>query len=167
MSVLGVVALCGNAHAFSAEQVHHGQQLFERCVGCHSVSDGAPLAKGGNRPLIGDGALPAVLEREFYPPIHLDTTGELSDFIQTSMPPQNAGTLREEEALALTALLLARNGVAADGRTLSHDEAERLRLDDVLPTRRALRKFWFTAAAAAFAGVAGLVLVLRVKGRSR
>jgi hypothetical protein len=166
--VLMLCALGGEANAFTVEQVRHGRQLFARCVACHSLADDTPTASAVNRPLVGAEALPAMVEREFYPAIELGTVGALSDFIQLSMhPPPNPVTVREEEALALTALILEANGVPSDGRVLTRDGADDVQLEHVLPARRTRRRLGLIAATAVVAVAAGLVFARRRKERSR
>jgi mono/diheme cytochrome c family protein len=126
------------AAAFTDQQVAKGETLWRdpvrgKCGQCHTL-DGE---KDGIRtPLAGPKALPKkqyweMAQGYFY----WNTAADVADFIATDMPRGRPGTLTRDEALSLTAYILSKNGVRADGSEMTQPAAERLVLDDVLPQR--------------------------------
>jgi mono/diheme cytochrome c family protein len=89
---------------FSAEQVSRGAAVFNsQCTNCHT------LESQGNRPLSG---------KKFWDSYTLKSVGDLLTFIQKNMPNGRGGTLSEETAADLVALVLQTNGVPAGNTQL-------------------------------------------------
>jgi cytochrome c len=99
------------APATFAEQVTLGGQLYgQKCAECHGASgEGNP----GPRVVgLDKGALP------LDPPAsakarksQFKTVADIADFVVSSMPPKNPGSLKEEEYWAILAFDLKANGI--------------------------------------------------------
>ena len=102
-----------------------GQALYEsRCAGCHGVRGSGGSADelaGGANGLKGEP--PDKTIGTYWP---YATT--LFDYLRRAMPPAAPGSLSNDEAYALTAYLLALNGIIASHETLDAARLAHLRM---------------------------------------
>ena len=120
LSVAGLIGLGGAALAQGAasfdSQVEFGRTAYARnCASCH-----------GEKLVAGQFA-PALKGPEFLGHWGGAPLGTLYDYIHTSMPPGNAGTLPEDTYTAIAAMILKDNGGAA-GRVIKAGEMAGLTL---------------------------------------
>lgn len=96
-----------------------------KCAACHGdegqgVADFPPLV-GGIGSLAGDEPLLTV--GSYWP-----TATTLFDYIRRAMPYQSAGELTDDDVYALTAWVLAKNGIIGRLDTLDHESLPRVRM---------------------------------------
>jgi cytochrome c len=99
------------APATAAEQIALGQGLYtDKCSGCHGASGegkSAPRVVG-----LKDGALPLDPPPSAkYRKGQFKTVGDVATFVVANMPPKQAGSLSEEQYLAILAFDLKANGI--------------------------------------------------------
>jgi alcohol dehydrogenase (cytochrome c) len=137
--------------AQTTQQAEAGRALYQsRCANCH-----APDLAGGEAPqLSGSNFMAAWGTR---------TSRELTTYIQTSMPPGNAGSLNEESALNLASFILAANGAAPGDKALT--SAANIVIRSVATGRPAiaLQPGGAVPAAGAISGPKGLTVAGEVK----
>lgn len=95
---------------FTAAQAQHGVDVYlDHCASCHgqNLNDGefAPALKG----------------QKFKADWTGKSAGDLYDFIDSNMPPGEAGNLSSDDYAALEAYMLQANGAPAGDQALSAD----------------------------------------------
>ena len=105
-----------------------GQAVYAaRCATCHGAdlqggaNFGAPRLIGGRGTL--DGETPVRTVESYWP--HAST---LFDYIHRAMPFSAPGSLTDDEVYAVTAYILGRAGIVAEGATLSADRFEAIEM---------------------------------------
>ncbi len=97
---------------FSAEQAKRGASTYAaRCASCHGETMG------------GTGGVPPVAGDAFLFSWNGKSAAELFDYVKTSMPPTDAGTLSSERTAELLAAIFERSGFPAGKETLPTDAA--------------------------------------------
>src|SRR5580692_11675770 len=93
-----VLVTCMAANGQTMQQAEAGRTLYQsRCSGCHAQD------LGGNE-------APQLAGANFIAAWGSRTAHELVAYIQTGMPPGNAGGLGEDVSVNLAAFILAANG---------------------------------------------------------
>jgi mono/diheme cytochrome c family protein len=118
---------CGGAQTGSGDpgggsaQTATGAKLFaSRCSGCHGPSgQGGP----GGPALVGKAALPVESAGRKVP---LKNADDLFKFTKSTMPPNKAGSLTDEQYYAVVAFVLKSNGVAVDDKQVDAASAPSL-----------------------------------------
>jgi alcohol dehydrogenase (cytochrome c) len=102
------------AALYKVEQAEHGREVYDRtCAACHGLrSDYSTFSSAGR--LFGE----EFIESWSYPGITVD---DLFFFIRTTMPPNNAGALSEEEHADVTAFVLSLNRFPAGNSLLKRE----------------------------------------------
>ncbi len=133
-ALAGQAALClllgalAPAHAFTAEQVDKGQEVFRlQCARCHG-----PNGQGISNiyhdmtapPLIGPGALP-LNPRPYQKMRHFQfrTVRDIYEFASAVMPADQPASLSAEDYWDVIAYLLSANGERVNGQMLNEDAA--------------------------------------------
>lgn len=114
LGVLGVVAQTQEA-VFTKDQAANGQTLYQaHCAACHGAK------------LEGAGA-PALDAATLY--IDWGTADTLYLMLSKSMPPQNPGTLKEDEYVSILAYILKANGFPEGTKPLTSklDELKKIK----------------------------------------
>ncbi len=108
-AIVVALALAVTAHAqFTAAQSAAGATAYQTaCSNCHAADLG------------GRNEAPQLAGSNFIGIWGTRTAGELVAYIQTSMPPTNAGSLGEAASSNLAAYILQSNGAAAGNQTLA------------------------------------------------
>lgn len=119
---LGVVAgLVGLVLLYTPQQAQRGQKLFtESCAVCHG-----PAGDGGRVPqrfgALAGRRVPSVVGPNAL--ANFQTASDLFRYAQQRMPLDDPGSLTDEQYLAVTAWLLERDGVEANGEPLTPESA--------------------------------------------
>jgi len=97
------------AGIYSSEQADRGQAVFDaKCQSCHGAEfEGGTLA-------------PALKGSEFLTPFQGKPLRRIYSRILSTMPPDDVGSLAENETLDLVALVLRANGYPAGAQPLAH-----------------------------------------------
>lgn len=103
------------AAAALAEQYGVGKEVYTKaCASCHGdAGEGNPK----NPPLVGEKALPekaTFAKAKLRKKVAFKTAKDVFDFIKAKMPIDKAGTLSDDEYLAVEAWFLNENKVAID-----------------------------------------------------
>jgi PQQ-dependent dehydrogenase (methanol/ethanol family) len=121
---IGISALCLGAAAtvasgaaqtagFTSAQATSGATLYAaKCSQCHAAN-----LQGGSGPALSGSSFQTSLNASYA------NAGKLEDFIHKQMPNNAPGSLSPEQALAVTAYLLGRNGFRAGSTALTEANA--------------------------------------------
>src|SRR5947208_35000 len=111
---LSTIGLCGLL-AYPPAQSNSGRLIYaSNCAGCH-LQD-----------LSGRNEAPQLAGPNFILAWGARSTAELLDYIRTSMPPGNAGSLSQEACAALVAFILDANGAPQSAQLLTADSNIRI-----------------------------------------
>ncbi len=121
----GVIAL--DAGAYTTDQAQRGKSEYGVfCAQCHAVDlDGTLAGDTGAPPLHG---APFVLSME------KKGLAAVFDYVKTTMPADEPGSLRESEYVDILAFLIQANGFPAGGRELMVADLPRVTVREA-PTR--------------------------------
>ena len=107
MKTISVLICMAAAYGQTMPQAEAGRTVYQaRCSGCHAQD------LGGNE-------APQLAGSNFIAAWGSRTAHELVAYIQTSMPPGNAGSLGEEVSVNLAAFILAANGATPGAQALT------------------------------------------------
>ena len=111
MAVYGVKTVAGQQTAagpYTAAQAAAGRTAYQAsCAGCHLPD------------LAGRNEAPQLSGANFMTQWGAKTARELITFMQTAMPPENAGSLGQQTYVNLAAFLLQSNGAPAGNQALT------------------------------------------------
>ena len=123
-----ILALVATAFAYTTDQASNGKELFVKncafCHGAHGTGGTVPeqfgeLAGLKASPLVGPGFLPG-----------MKTVGQVYEFASKYMPANKPGSLKSSEYLDIISFSLQANGIKPDGKPLTPDSAQEIKLSD-------------------------------------
>jgi alcohol dehydrogenase (cytochrome c) len=112
ISTLTAARQVGSVEAFTPDQAVAGRVLYQaRCAACHLAD------------LHGSNEAPALAGSNFLSVWQSRTTVDLFNRIRTSMPPNNPGSLSDQDSINIVAFILEANGAVAGLKTLTPGSA--------------------------------------------